>query len=109
MSEVCDLRGTASQQSQAALCCQLCTQGPSREQRREEGFVSNNDIIDRLERDQGCSTTAISRNRLRPSVHYGTEPLSLRLASSLVFNPAPQAFRGTNPTKSRLFHPELGG
>lgn len=73
----------------------------------EKGFVSNNDVIDRLEWDQDHSTSVISRNSLKPSVHYGTEPLFLRLASSLVFNPAPKAFWGTNPAKSRLFHPEL--
>lgn len=70
-------------------------------------MVSNNDIIDRLEQDQDHSTSVNSRNSLKPSVHYGTEPLFLRLASLLVFNPAPKAFWGTNPAKSRLVHPEL--
>lgn len=44
--------------------------------------MSNNDIIDRLEGEQDGSTRAISRNRLRPSVHDGTEPLSLPLLCS---------------------------
>lgn len=77
------------------------------QQHREEGFVSNNDIIDRLEQDQDHSTLVISRNSLEPSVHYGTEPLSLCLASSLVLNLAPKAFWGANPAKSRLSHPGL--
>lgn len=98
-----------AKQSHTALKCQPCTvepfQGAAR-WRREEDFVSNNDIIDRLEQDQDHSVSAISRNSLKPSVHYGTEPLFLRLASSLVFNPAPKAFWGNNPAKSRLSHPE---
>lgn len=93
MGAVCD-PGRASQQSQAALCCQLCMQ----EQPREGGFVSNNDITDRLHQGQ-------QQEPLRPSVHDGTEPLSLPLAPSLVSNLAPKAFWGAIPARSRLFHP----
>lgn len=99
-----------AKQSHTALKCQPCMAGPfqgAEQWRREKGFVSNNDIIDRLEQDQDHSVSAISRNSLKPSVHYGTEPLFLRLASSLVFDPAPKAVRGNNPAKSRLSHPEL--
>lgn len=111
--EVRDLPGTASRCGKTEPRCLImaalhgralpgsCTAA------RGGGFVSDNDIIDSLEWDQHHSMSVISRNSLKPYVHYGTEPLFLRLASSLVFKPAPKAFWGTNLAKSRLFHPEL--
>lgn len=106
---LCNMVSPCGKTEPCWLPCQLCVAGPRRgaaQRHGEEGFVSNNDIIDRLEWDQGCSMSVISRNSLKPSVHYGMEPRFLRLASLPVFNPAPKAFWG-NPAKSRLFHPEL--
>lgn len=77
----------------------------SAQRRGERGFVSNNDIIDSLEQGQGRSTPAIGRNRLKPSVCYGTEPLVLQLASLLALKPGPEAFCRAGPAKSRLFYP----
>lgn len=109
--EVCDLPGTGSRCGRAEpRNVSSARWGPSREQRSGMGRRALFQTMISLTGWSGTKITlrrSTSRNSLKPSVHYGTEPLFLRLASSLVFNPAPKAFWGTSPAKSRLFHPEL--
>lgn len=112
--EVCDLPGTASRcgKNRATLPCDVSSarQGPSRQQHSGVGrrvWFQTMISLTGWSRTKITPCQSSAETSLKPSVHYGTEPLFLRLASLLVSNPAPRAFWGTNPAKSRLVHPEL--